>query len=44
MRLYHYFEKEIGPFRSISDLSDEEETLVFSDSDDEDEDFLWVDV
>ena len=24
MRLYHYFEKEKGPFRSISNLSDEE--------------------
>lgn len=24
MRLYHYYENETGPFRSISDLSDEE--------------------
>ena len=24
MKLYHYYEKNIGPFRSISDLSDEE--------------------
>ena len=24
MRLYHYFEREKGPFRSISDLSDED--------------------
>lgn len=24
MKLYHYFEKEIGPFKSISELPDEE--------------------
>ena len=24
MRLYHYYEREKGPFRSISDLSDED--------------------
>jgi len=28
MKLYHYFEKSIGPLRSISDLSDEEAESV----------------
>ena len=28
MKLYHYYEKSIGPFRSISDLSDKEADLV----------------
>ena len=28
MKLYHYYEKNIGPFRSISDLSDEEAKML----------------
>ena len=31
MKLYHYYEKERGPFRSISDLSDEEAEKVLAD-------------
>ena len=30
MKLYHYYEKNIGPFRSISELSDEEAEGAYS--------------
>ena len=31
MILYHYFEKEIGPFKNLSDLSDEKANEILDD-------------